>query len=254
MDLTLHGKIGNIPASQVEVIVDDTPPYRIRVRGRVDERLFYGPQLELWTEVSTTPGSTSIQIHDEITNRAAGAQEFEIIYHANHGPPLLEENAQFLAPVKRVMPMNDHAAKSVATYATYAGPTPGFIEQVYCLFPLADEDGKTVIMLHNAAGDKGVSMTYNIAELPYLTLWKNTLTKANGYVTGLEPGTCFPYNRRIERQAGRLPTLAPGQARKFTLDVDLLRDSESIRKVAGQIKAIQGDDRPHLDRAAPSID
>ncbi len=254
MELTLHGKIGNIPASHVEVIVEDTPPYRIRVRGRVDERLFYGPQLELWTEVSTSPNSTSFQIHDEITNRAASEQEFEIIYHANHGPPLLEEQSQFLAPVKRVMPMNAHAAKSVDTYATYAGPTPGFIEQVYCLFPLADEDGRTVIMLHNAAGDKGVSMAYQVAELPYLTLWKNTLTKENGYVTGLEPGTCFPYNRSVERQAGRLPTLAPGETRKFTLDVDLLRGSESIRKVADQIKAIQGGHGPELDRAAPSID
>jgi Domain of unknown function (DUF4432) len=41
MDLTLHGKIGNIPASEVEVVVDRDPPHRIRVRGRVDERMFY---------------------------------------------------------------------------------------------------------------------------------------------------------------------------------------------------------------------
>lgn len=254
MDLTLHGKIGNIPASQVEVIVDDAPPYRIRVRGRVDERLFYGPQLELWTEVSTTPGSTSFQIHDEITNRAALEQEFEIIYHANHGPPLLEKNAQFLAPVKRVMPMNAHAAKSVDTYTKYAGPTPGFIEQVYCLYPLADEEGKTRLMLHNAASDKAVSMTYAVAELPYLTLWKNTLTELNGYVTGVEPGTCFPYNRSVERQAGRLPKLAPGQTRKFTIDIALHSDTESVRQVADQIKAIQGDRRPKLDHEAPKTD
>lgn len=254
MDLTLHGKIGNIPASQVEVIVEDQPPHRIRVRGRVDERLFYGPQLELWTEVSTTPGSTSFQIHDEITNRAASEQEFEIIYHANHGPPLLEEDAQFLAPVKRVMPMNAHAAKSVNTYAKYAGPTPGFIEQVYCLYPLADEAGKTRLMLHNAAGDKAMSMSYAVAELPYLTLWKNTLTKKNGYVTGVEPGTCFPYNRSVERQAGRLPKLAPGQTRKFTIDVALHNDAASVRQVAAQIRAIQGDQRPQLDLEAPKID
>jgi hypothetical protein len=254
MDLTLHGKIGNIPASQVEVIVDDKPPYRIRIRGRVDERLFYGPQLELWTEVSTTPGSTSFQIHDEITNRAASKQEFEIIYHANHGPPLLEEDSQFLAPVQRVMPMNAHAAKSVDTYTEYAGPTPGFIEQVYCLYPLADGEGKTRLMLHNAAGDKAVSMTYAVAELPYLTLWKNTLTEKNGYVTGIEPGTCFPYNRSVERKSGRLPTLAPGQTRKFTIDVALHNDAESVRQVAGQIKAIQAGHQPQLDREAPKTD
>jgi hypothetical protein len=46
MDLTLHGKIANIPASEVEVIVDRDPRPRIRVRGRVDERAFYGPKLD----------------------------------------------------------------------------------------------------------------------------------------------------------------------------------------------------------------
>ena len=38
MDLTLHGKIGNTPASQVEVIIECQPPYDIRIRGRVDEK------------------------------------------------------------------------------------------------------------------------------------------------------------------------------------------------------------------------
>src|SRR5258707_1154368 len=31
MDLTLHGKIANIPASEVEVVIDPAPPYRIHV-------------------------------------------------------------------------------------------------------------------------------------------------------------------------------------------------------------------------------
>src|ERR1051325_67316 len=33
MDLTLHGKIGNIPASEVEVFVDPATPKRIHIRG-----------------------------------------------------------------------------------------------------------------------------------------------------------------------------------------------------------------------------
>ncbi|MHC4702193.1 MAG: DUF4432 family protein, partial [Planctomycetota bacterium] len=52
MDLTLHGKIGNIPASQVEVLVEREAPYRITIRGRVDEALLHGPKLEIWTQIS----------------------------------------------------------------------------------------------------------------------------------------------------------------------------------------------------------
>ncbi len=185
MELTLHGKIGNIPASEVEVLVDREPPHRIRVRGRVDERMFYGPKLELQTEISTEPGSKTFRIADTITNRGADSQEYQIIYHANYGRPLLEEGASFLAPASRVTPFNDHAAKSVADYASYAGPKLGFIEQVYCIHPLADSDGRTVIALRNKAGDRAVSMSFAVKELPYVTLWKNTNAEGEGYVTGL---------------------------------------------------------------------
>ena len=90
MDLTLHGKIGNIPASEVEVLVDRRPPHRLRLRGIVHERSFYGPKLELATELSTAPGSDSFRVEDTITNRGGQDREFEVIYHANFGRPLLE--------------------------------------------------------------------------------------------------------------------------------------------------------------------
>src|SRR5206468_848907 len=82
MNLTLHGKIGNIPASEVEVVIDRQPSPRIRIRGRVDERMFYGPKLELWAEISTEPGADTFRIEDAVTNHSAYDQEFQIIYHA----------------------------------------------------------------------------------------------------------------------------------------------------------------------------
>src|SRR5262249_22039621 len=133
MELTLHGKVANLPAQEVEVVVDRTPPYRLRVRGRVAERMFHGPKLELQTEVSTEPGSAAFRVADVVANRGGQAQEFQMLYHANYGKPLLEEGATFAAPVQRLTPFNDHAAKGLGTYHRYAGPKAGFIEQVYCL-------------------------------------------------------------------------------------------------------------------------
>src|ERR1051326_7104398 len=46
MDLTVHGRIANIPASEVEVVIARDAPHRIRVRGRGDERTVYEPQPE----------------------------------------------------------------------------------------------------------------------------------------------------------------------------------------------------------------
>ena len=248
MELTLHGKIGNIPASEVEVLVSRDAPHWIRVRGRVDERMFYGPKLELWTEISTEPDSNSLRISDTITNRGAPEQEFQILYHANFGAPLLGEGAVFLAPVARVTPFNEHAAKSLADYTRYAGPTAGFVEQVYCIRPLADEQDRTVVALRNAAGNRAVSLEFSVKELPYFTLWKNTASEGEGYVTGLEPGTNFPNNRRIERKFGRVPKLAPGASHTASIDVAIHVGVDRVKRVAERIAAMQGDRAPVVDK------
>lgn len=247
MDLTLHGKIANIPASEVEVIVDAAPPYRIRLRGRVDERMFYGPKLELQTEISTEPGSTSFRVEDVVTNRGAQEQEFELLYHTNYGRPLLEEGSTFLAAASRVVPFNDHAAEDIAHYNEYAGPKLGFIEQVYCLYPIADKDGRTIIALQNKAQDKAVSLAFSVKDLPYVTLWKNTNAEGEGYVTGLEPGTNFPANRRIERAHGRVPKLAPGDSHNATIDFTIYTGLEETKRLQHEIAGLQGDVKPSLE-------
>ena len=247
MDLTLHGKIANIPASEVEVVIDREAPYRIRIRGRVDERMFYGPKLELWTEISTTPDSATLRISDTITNRGDDPQEFQILYHANYGPPLLEQGSKFLAPVSKVIPFNDHAAQSVNSYPHYQGPTSGFVEQVYCITALAGRDGKTTIGLVNRAKNKGVSMTYSVKELPYVTLWKNTNSEGEGYVTGLEPGTNFPNNRRIERKFGRVPKLKSGESHKATIDFTIHRGRQAISRLEDHIQSLQQKQNPIIE-------
>lgn len=247
MDLTLHGKIANIPASEVEIIVSKEAPYSLTVRGVVHERMFYGPKLELVTEISTDVGSSALRIADTITNRGHVPQEFELLYHANYGRPLLEEGATFLAPVSRVTPMNAHAAESVNDWATYAGPTPAFVEQVYCLRPIADADGRTLIALRNKAGDRAVSMAYSVKELPYLTQWKNTAAEEEGYVTGLEPGVNFPNPRRIERKLGRVPKIAAGASYTAAIDYAIHTDANAVKAVADRIAKLQGDTKPQID-------
>lgn len=249
MNLTLHGKVANIPASDVEVIVDREPRPRIRVRGRVDERAFYGPKLELWTEVSTEPDSSTFRIEDALTNRSAFESEFQILYHVNYGPPLLGAGARFSAPIGRVTPFNAHAARDVATYADYGAPARGFIEQVYNLHPFADAEGRSVLMLTNAARDRAVSMGFAVAELPYVTLWKNLTALEEGYVTGLEPGTGFPYPRRIEREAGRVPKLGPGESRRFAIDVGVHTTAAAVAAVGELIQRIQNGRTTQIDRA-----
>ena len=247
MQLTLHGRVANLPASHVEIVVDPVPPFRLRVRGRLEERSFYGPQLELWTEVSTEPGSASLRIEDTLANRGAHEQEFQLIYHCNFGPPLLEAGARFAGALRRVTPFNAHAARDIERFADYTGPTRGFVEQVYCLQSAADSTGRSRIMLANARVDRGVSLAFSVEQLPYVTLWKNLAATEEGYVTGLEPGTGFPYTRRLERLAGRVPKLAPGASRTFAIEVALLGSREDVTRVANEIRRLQGGREVQVD-------
>jgi len=253
MELTLHGKIANIPASEVEVLVDSEPPHHIRIAGRVDERMFYGPKLELLTEISTVPGSNTVTLEDSVTNRSSFAQEFQLIYHCNYGTPLLEEGARFVAPVRRVWPINEHAATLVDKYDFYGGPTTGFVEQVYCIEPRADQNSLTAVMLRNRSSDKAVVMTFSTEQLPCLTLWKNTAAMEEGYVTGIEPGTGFPYNRRVERGFGRVPELGPGETRRFKIDFTVLDSASEVAREAVRIEGIQESCEPELTSSPPRV-
>ena len=254
MDLSLHGKVGNIPASEVEVLIDKAPPHRIRVRGVVHETMFYGPKLRLVAEVSTVPGSTSFRFHDTVKNLGGADQEFTMIYHGNYGRPLLEAGAKVHVPAKKIAPMNGKAAGALDNYGTYAGPTEGFIEEVFLFEPYADADGRTTVVLQNAAGNRGTSASWRIDEIPYVTVWKNCAAEADGYVTGIEPGTCFPFNRRVERKAGRLPKLAPGASRSFTLDYDIHVGESAVDKAVARVKAIQAGRVTTVEREVPSTD
>jgi hypothetical protein len=245
--LSLHGRAGNIPASKLVVIIDDEPPHRIRVRGKVVEKTFKFVDYEMWTEISTEPGSTSFQLSDTLSNLSDYEREFQILYHGNFGPPLLEEGSEFVAPVKQVTPFDDYAAKDMDTWTTYLGPTKDYGEQVYLVVPYAYEKGLTTVMLRNKAADRGIKIRYNVNELPYFSHWKNTDTLKEGYVTGLEPGTGFPYNRSIERKFGRVPKLQAGASRSFTLDYTILFNIEDVTAVAQAISAIQGEQKTQMD-------
>jgi hypothetical protein len=247
MNLTLHGKIANIPASEVEVLIEAGTPPRIRVRGLVEERMFHGPKLAFWAEISTELGSNAVRFDDTITNESSHAQEFQIIYHANFGPPLLGAGARFVGAATRVTPFNARAADDVKNYNEFAAPQPGFVEQVYCLHPLPGPDGRTELLLQNAGGDRGVSLAFPVRQLPCVTLWKNLASENEGYVTGIEPGTGFPYTRRLEREAGRVPKLAPAETRRFTIEVAIHPDRSSVEAASQRIRNIQGQVIPAID-------
>ncbi|MFC0229366.1 aldose 1-epimerase family protein [Serratia aquatilis] len=237
---TLHGRAGNTPANKVTVEIAEKAPYEIRIRGLLKENTFKKSNLETWTELSYVPGTQQFKIHDRLTNRADYPRDYQIIYHSNFGKPLLEEGAKFSAPIKEISPFNDYAKSGLQDWHTYKGPTKNYDEMVFNIVPLADSQGKTLAMMNNEKGDRGVAIGFDTRQLPVLTLWKNTDTERQGYVTGIEPGTSYAYPVKIEREQGRIKQLQPGQSTDFELTYTLLKNAEQVKEYQNKIKTLQG--------------
>ena len=101
LDLTLHGRIGNIPASELQLQVDEDNPTQLIVRGVIEERMFYGPQLRLVSELIIHVNANEFRLKESVHNLSAADQEYQIIYHTNFGKPLLEAGAKVVLPTKK---------------------------------------------------------------------------------------------------------------------------------------------------------
>ncbi|MDO4233135.1 MAG: aldose 1-epimerase family protein [Lautropia sp.] len=237
--LTLHGLASNIPASNVVLSVDEKPPYTIRLKGQLREQAFKKVNFLIDTELSTVPGAKDFTINDRLTNKGDYPTEFQALYHSNFGPPLMEKGAKFAAPVREVSPFNEKAGKLLPTWQTYQDRTKDFDEVVYNVFPYGDDEGNTLTVLHNAAGNLGVSMAYNVNAMPAFSLWKNMDTDAQGYVTGMEPGTSFSYNRKFQRNLNLVPKIGPKESRDFKLTYTLLDSKTKVDAALKRVSDIQ---------------
>lgn len=241
-EITLHGRIANLPAHHVSAEVSDHGPGVLSVTGVIDEAGMFSPALRMTSTVRTLVGSTAITIHDRVINFGGQPTEVELLYHTNLGRPFMEDGAKFVAPVAEVAPRDEHSARGLDRYDLYPGPVAGIPEEAFFFALQGDATGQTTVLLKNAAGDKGFSMKWSLAELPCFTLWKNPAADADGYVTGLEPGTNYPNFRSFERERGRVIKLAPGQSIDTALTIEIHDSANAVRQVEEHIRSLQKSD------------
>lgn len=237
--LTLHGRIANLPAHHLEVRVGLDPPHELSVIGQVEESGLFFPHLGLTATYTTAPGSNRLVIHDVVVNRSAEAAELQLLYHCNLGAPLLEAGSRVVAPLRELAPRDARAAQGVESHDSFAGPTPGFAEQVFYHELLADAHGRTLAMLHNARADRALVLRFNPRELPFFVVWKNTLPVEDGYVAGLEPATGLPNFKAFERQQGRVKRLPPGGRWECTWSLEVLDSAAAVADVLKEIAVLQ---------------
>jgi galactose mutarotase-like enzyme len=243
----LHGRIANQPAHRVEVAIDEAER-EIAVTGWVDEARLFGNPLRLRSTYRARAGQQRLVIEDEVSNPSSEPAELELLYHINFGHPLLAPGARVEAAIQRLAPRDQHSAQDVTSWQDYAPAKPGSREFVHFASLHGDESGRTRVLLAMPDGRQGVSLQFNVRQLPCFTLWKSQLAPSDGYVTGLEPGINYPNVRDFEKSHGRVATLEPGQSRSFTLTLEVHPDAASVGKAREDVIQLRQGRAPLIER------
>ena len=218
----LHGRISHLPARAVACAGTWAgDEYEMQITGEVRQYRLFGENLVLRRTISTRLGSSSIRIHDVVTNEGFSSWSHMILYHFNLGFPLISPVSQLDLPAEHTEPRDADAEAGLSTWQSIDAPTPGYREQVFRHVLAADRDQKARVQVTNPELGIGVGIAFSRLELPYLFQWK--MMSEGAYVLGIEPANCSGIEgRAAARQRDDLPHLAPGESRTYILEVEVL--------------------------------
>ncbi len=215
----LHGRIANLPAHHLDVTLDEAAG-TITLTGAVDETRFLCHALQMTTSLTVAVDRQRIAWTDTVRNLSERPATMQMLYHVNFGPPLLGPGSELVAAVEEVAPRDAVSTADLPHWNRYDAPRAGRGEEVHFMRMRTRPDGKAAALLVAPEGRHGACLEWRADTLPCFTLWKNEGGLADGYVTGLEPGTNYPNARLHEESQGRVVPLAPGGSVRFDLAIE----------------------------------
>lgn len=241
----LHGRIDCLPAENVNVFQSwEGDDYVLQAEGTIRQTRVFGENLRLHRRLSTRLGSSSLHVHDTVTNEGYSRTPHMILYHCNGGFPILSEGAQLHVSHRTMRARDAEAEKGIDVWNTVTSPQPDFAEQVFIHTPVACADGRAAVALvnrklHHGAG-LGISIHFDPQQLPALMQWR--MLGEGTYVMGIEPANCPTIEGRVEAEKrGTLPFLEPGETRQYELEFRVLDGRAEIDPVVSQIRAAGGE-------------
>lgn len=232
----LHGRIANLPAHDVAVVLDEDAG-TVTLTGAVDETRFLCHALRMETRLTLEASRHRIAWTDTVTNLSDRPATMQMLYHVNIGPPILGDGAEVVAAIDELAPRDTHAAADIPTWHRYVGPKSGRAEQVHFATLRPDAAGTATALLVAPDAGCGAALSWKSDTLPWFALWKNLGGERDGYVTGIEPATNFPNTRSFEEKQGRVVSLAPGESVRFEIALELVT-GDRLAAVRGGIQSL----------------
>lgn len=223
-----HGAFSSTPASDLRMrreVVDDE--LELSVSGVVHESDALDTFLECRRTVATRTGSAHLTVTDVVTNRGAAPVVAPMLYHVNLGAPVWSPGARFEVEGRdSTVPRDADAQVTLATFDTAPDPEPDGRERVFeHLFTdtgeaedtknAGDVAARRRVRVVNDVLRVVVTVAWDPTSMPRLHQWVHP--RSGVYVLGVEPANCSVRGRSVDRGEGRLPVLAPGEARTTSL-------------------------------------
>jgi hypothetical protein len=226
--LGLHGRISNVEADEVcttgDWLGDD---YIMKVSGKVTQSRVFGENICLTRSITIKMGENRVYIDDQIENLGFVPQPFMIIYHMNFGFPLIDQDSRFYVTSDSMESASESAKMNKDSYNVMTSPVHGIEESVYYNKCYGDENNNGHCTIVNDKLNIGVSLSFNLNELPNLAEWK--MMGQGEYVLGMEPSNCKTLGRSSARKDGTLRYIQPGEVRHMHVIIDILDGDESIK-------------------------
>jgi len=230
----LHGHVSNLPA-EIESIIQPNlfdDQMEMSLTGVINETQIFGPSLQLKRTISGTLGKAVIRIHDEVINRGNQPAPHMLLYHCNLGWPLVDEGSKIIWKGDWKTSDADCNSKIFRTgndFRTCPSPLDahsGSGEEAAFIDIAADSSGNCTCGVHNPRLGVALAFRFKKDQLPWLTNWQHW--GKGEYVVGLEPGTNPPIGQAQAREQNELILIAPGESKKYDLEMEVLHTEEEI--------------------------
>jgi hypothetical protein len=220
----LHGRYTGLPARLAGYGVrwhgDDAVLW---AEGEVLQAALFGEQLLLRRRIEAPVGATHVTITDEVTNVGATACPHMLLYHCNVGFPVVDDGAELVYPAPPGVCVSEASSPD---FHRLAAPRADFVEECYEHDMRADAAGFVNAAVINQKREIGVFQRYPRAALPRHITWRQLGDVS--YVVAMEPSTNRDAGRFDARERGELLYLAPGETRRYELQIGALAGADAI--------------------------
>jgi hypothetical protein len=198
--------------------------------GEVRQVSFYGERLVLRRRIEADLGGATLRVYDEVENIAFAPVTHMQLYHVNVGWPIVNEGSELLIPATEARDVHDEAP---GDYRRLPAPLAGVTERVFEHEVAAGPDGIVTVAVVNRRLGIGFAERFRRSQLPRQNTW--WMMAEGFYALGLEPATNRDSGRWEARRRGELQSLAPGETRRYDLELEVLADAAAIARAEAEV-------------------